>query len=76
MTPPSLSRLPDRTLASRPDWISAVRLSSAAWVISERPRSISGGREMPGLAVYVAAVILTGALYLAWRTPRARVVAE
>ena len=38
--------------------------------------SISGGRELPGLAVYIAAAILVGALYLVWRTPRAQAAAS
>ena len=33
--------------------------------------SIAGGRQMPGLTIYVSSAILCGALYLAWRTPRA-----
>jgi DHA1 family tetracycline resistance protein-like MFS transporter len=33
--------------------------------------SIRDGRDAPGLAVYVAAAVLAGALFLAWRTPKA-----
>ena len=36
--------------------------------------SISGGREMPGVAVYVAAAVLGCALLLVWRTPPSRAV--